>query len=381
MKAYNEILIYNQRAQNKANDWARRNLITKDQQSAIDAAYAELPYQPTWFIWIGLFIFTIIGIAASTVVFLPFIDSAFAETWLGPLYGVTMYFFLNYLIKDRKLHFSAIDNAFLYAILLSFIPLTVQLADVAGDAPWLVGMVYLPLMLFITYRYGEPLIAVSTFLNGLYIVTTLAMGNALGKLLLPFIIMIFTGISWYFVRQFMKKESSFYWNIALNWLHVATLLVVYAASNYFVVREGNAALNDLPDPSPEVALAGLFWLLTFLVPILYLYAAIRWRSIQFLILGTVFLVISFVTLHHYYPFISGDIAAALLGLAGIGVAVFTMRYLKTSRDGFIYEPEESSELTVLSGNLVATELGSNASETPQGPRLGGGDFGGGGSGT
>ena len=380
MKAYNETLLYNQWVQTKAKDWVRKNLITKEQHTAIDATYADLPYQPNWFIWIGLFIFTIIGIAASTVVFLPVIDTSFAETFLGPIYGVAMFFFLNYLIRERKLHFSAIDNAFLYAILLSFIPLVAEISADSGDSPLLMGVVYLPLLLFITYRYGEPLIALGTFLDGLFIIATLAMKNPWGKLLLPFILLLYAGIVWYFVRRFMKKDRSFYWNTALNWLYVATLAVGYAAGNYYVVREGNAALNNLPDPSPEVALAGLFWALTFLIPVLYLYAAIRWRSLQFLILGTLFLVASLYTLYHYHPFMPGDWATALLGLVGIGVAVYLMRYLKTERKGFIYEPEENSEWATLATTILATEVGSHASEPPQGPQFGGGTFGGGGSG-
>jgi hypothetical protein len=380
MKAYNQILLKNQWVQKKTKDWLKKNLITNETQTAIDTAHADLPYQPNWFVWIGLFIFTLIGIAASTIFFIPLIDTTFAETLLGPIYGVALYFFVNFLIKERKLHFSAIDNAFLYAILLSFVPLMLQLADAAGTAPWLVGLAYLPLLLFITYRYGEPLIALGTFLNSLFILATLAMETSWGKLLLPFIVMMYAGLVWYFVRRFMQKETSFYWQITLNWLHVAALIVAYAAGNYFVVREGNAALNDLPAPSPEVALAGLFWLLTFLIPMLYLYAGMRWKSLQFLILGSTFLVASFVTFYHYVPFIPGEWATALLGLAGIGAAIFGMRYLKNARHGFIYEPEETSEWATLAATIVAAEVGNQATEAPQGPRFGGGDFGGGGSG-
>ncbi len=218
-----------------------------------------------------------------------------------------------------------------------------------------------------------------TFLTGLYVIATMAMEFAWGKLLLPFIAMAYAGIVWYFVRRFMKKDDSFYWQTALEWVHIAALVVFYAAGNYYVVREGNAALNDL-DPSPEVALAGLFWLLTFSVPILYLYAAIRWTSLTFVILSSVALVASLVTLHHYFPFIPGDWATALLGLAGILAAVGLMRYLKEVKKGFVYAPEKESELAILAGNIVATEVGSAATDSPQGPKFGGGDFGGGGSG-
>ena len=380
MKAYNETLLKNEWVQRLAHDWARKNFISPDNLKAIEEAYSPMPYRPNWFIWIGLFIFTLLGLSAATIIFLPVIDSEFAEVFLGPVYGVGVFLFLRFLIKDRRLHFSGIDNAMIYAIVASFAPVAFKITELNYNAPWLVGLAYLPLLLFLTYYYGEPLIAVGTFLTTLYVVATLAMEATWGKLLLPFIVMIYAGLIWFFVRKFMNKDRSFYWQTALEWIHIAALVVFYAAGNYFVVREGNAALNDLTGPSPEVALAGLFWLLTFVVPLLYLYATLRWTSLMFLILGSVALVASLVTLHHYYPFIPGDMATALLGLAGILTAVWLMRYLKEAKKGFIYEPEESSEWTTLAGNIVATEVGHSATDTPQGPKFGGGDFGGGGSG-
>ncbi|GHB60991.1 hypothetical protein [Persicitalea jodogahamensis] len=380
MKAYNETLLKNEWVQKLAQDWTQKKLITQPQRENIDKVYSPLPYRPNWFIWIGLFIFTILGLSAATVIFLPIIDTQFAETFLGPIYGLGVLFFLNFLIKDRRLHFSGIDNAMLYAIVLSFAPLIMQIADLNYQAPWLLGLAYLPLLLFLIYYYGEPLITVGTFLTGLFIVASLAMEFVWGKLLLPFIAMLYAGAVWYFVHQFLKKEQSFYWKTALEWTHIAALSVFYAAGNYFVVREGNAALNDLPDPSPEVALAGIFWLLTFVIPLLYLYAAIHWKSLTFLVLGSIALLASLITLHYYYPFIPGDWATALLGLAGVVLVVWLMRYLKEIKNGFIYKPEADSELAILAGNIIATEIGQSATDSPQGPKFGGGDFGGGGSG-
>ncbi|WP_373511162.1 hypothetical protein, partial [Persicitalea sp.] len=373
-------LLKNERVQQLARDWMQKKLIAEAQRKNIDQAYSPLPYRPNWFIWIGLFVFTTLGLSAATVIFFPVIDTHFAELFLGPLYGLGVFFFLNFLIKDRRLHFSGIDNAMLYAIMGSFAPVAFQITYTIYATPWLVGLAYMPLLLFLTYRYGEPLIAVGTFLTLLYVVATLAMEFAWGKLLLPFIAMAYAGIIWYLVRRFTRKEGSFYWRTALEWTHIAALIVFYTAGNYFVVREGNAALNDIPDPAPEVALAGLFWFLTFTIPLLYLYAAIRWTSLVFLILGSVALMASLVTLHYYFPFIPGDWATALLGLAGIIAAVWLMRYLKEVKKGFVYTPEKESELSTLAGNIVATEIASSTFESPQEPKFGGGDFGGGGSG-
>ena len=97
----------------------------------------------------------------------------------------------------------------IYAIAASFAPLVFQITASSYNAPWLPGLAYLPLLLLLTYYYGEPLIAVSAFLTALYVMAALAMEVAWGKLLLPFIVMIYAGTVWYFVRNFIKKKRVF----------------------------------------------------------------------------------------------------------------------------------------------------------------------------
>jgi hypothetical protein len=380
MKAYNEKLLKNEWVQELSREWARQGVLPKENETAIQEAYAVVPYRPHWFVWIGLFVFSCICITAGGILFLPFVDIPGAENFFPPLYGVVLFFFLNYLIRERRLHFSGIDNAFLYAIILCFITPVLQITDLLGDSPWLFALCYLPLLVLAAYWYGEPVVVVSTFFNGLFLLFSVLVEFSWGVLLLPFCVMAYGGIVWLGVHRFLKTDESFYWQTGLRWLRVGCLVVVYLAGNYGMVREGNAALNNLSGNSPEIAFAPLFWFLMFFLPILYVYAAIQMRSVAILTVGSICAVASLATWHHYHPWLPYEWALTLLGAVAIGTALYLMKYLKEPRAGLVYRPEESTELGVLVGNIVSTQLAGNLPDQPQGTPLGGGDFGGGGSG-
>ncbi len=227
MKAYNEVLLKNKWVQDLASEWARKSILPKDTQEAIQKEYAEVPYKPHWFVWIGLFVFTLICISSGSILFLPLVNIEGSENFLPPIYGIAQFFFLNYLIKNRKLYFSGIDNAFLYCILFSLLtPFAILLSNTDAP-PWVYGLSSIPVFAFLTYRYGEPLVALAFYLNILFIIASLAMYSPVGKLLLPFLTMIYAGISGIVTYRFLKKESSFYWKVSLLWILIASLVLFY----------------------------------------------------------------------------------------------------------------------------------------------------------
>jgi hypothetical protein len=380
MKAYNESLIRNQWVRQVVRDWTEKGLLSGEDRDAIHREYATIPYHPQWFVWIGLFIFSLICTSSGSILFIPFINIAGAENFLLPLYGMALFFLLNYLIRDRSLHFSGIDNAILYTILLCSTTLIGEIAFALGNAPYLFALCYLPILLFFAYRYGEPIIALGVFLDGLYVLAALAVDFSWSRLLLPFLLMAYSGLVWYWVRGFMQKERGLYWKTALRWVHAAALIVFYLAGNYGIVREGSAMINSISGPSPEVAFAPVFWVLTFGLPLLYIIAALRWKGLDFLTLGSLAFVFSLVTLFHYHPFIPSGWAFTLLGAGGIGAAAFLMRLLKTPRGGFVYYPEESTETNVMVDNVISIQISGTVPQLPSESQFGGGEFGGGGSG-
>jgi hypothetical protein len=382
MKPYDETLLKNQRVQQLARDWADAGLIDEGTLQTIREQHARVPYRPAWPVWVGLFLFSLFAIGSGTILLTPFmlLEQSGLQPYGFALYGLGLYFFLNFQIKDRGLYFSGIDNALLYSILLTALPL-IGYAGTSLQLPtWNLALLHLPLLAFLAYRYGEPVLAVGTLVNVLAVVGLIAMEYPSGKLLLPFLMMAVAGISWLQVHRLYREPAPLYWRISLNWLYPAVLVVLYAAGNYLVVREGNALINDIQGILPEIAFAGLFWLLTFAVPVLYLYLGWRWRYLSLLVVGTLALVASLVTLHRYHPVLSNEWALTLLGAVGLGLAMYLIRRLKVPRNGFVLtlppRPVESTPLTA----ALTPELAAGTAAPPTGPAFGGGDFGGGGSG-
>jgi uncharacterized membrane protein YgcG len=379
MIGYNQELLKNLRVQELAKEWFSKKLITEENLRGIMDRYSSLPYQPNWFVKIGLFIFTCVCILGGTLIFLPFADFENAEKFISPGYGIILFFALNYFIKNRKLYFSGIDNALLYTIPLCFAFQVMELGVFLGDTPWLIGLCYLPILVLLVYFYGEPLVSLVAYLDLLFIVAAVSFEFSIGKLLLPFILFSLSILCWLSIRHFQQKETTGYWSVCFTTLHYATLCTAYISINYGIVRGGNMSLNGLPSPSPEITFSGIFWALTFLVPAIYLFTGYRLRKISFLILSGLFLLFSFLTWHSYYPVLSSEWTVTLVGTLGLILFVLLIRALKTPQKGFSYTPEGDLEVGILLGNIIATQAGSLGSDTPSGPKFGGGDFGGGGS--
>jgi hypothetical protein len=60
------------------------------------------------------------------------------------------------------------------------------------------------------------------------------------------------------------------------------LLSLYAAGNYYIVREANTMLSRQPGP---VAFGWLWWLLTATIPVFYIVNGVRRKDVLFLWTG------------------------------------------------------------------------------------------------
>ena len=263
MKAYNETLLYNEYAQKMAKKWHEEGLLTSEQWSETQRLHAAVPYNPNPFIKIGLFVFAHICFlfGGSFVFLLVGTGAGFAITAL--LYAFVVTFLLIHFIRQKQLHFSGIDNALIYGVVGATMPLIFEIYEALRINELWVGVLFcLPVLVIVVYSFGEPLVALGTFLCGLFIVAALLMKHPLGKALLPFALMLYAGGFFMITEKLSQKPSTFYWKSALYWVNTASLVLFYLAGNYGIVREANAELNGLSSPSPEIAFAGLFWVFT-----------------------------------------------------------------------------------------------------------------------
>ena len=392
MKAYNETYIRNRAVMQQADQWHRQGMLTNAQ---IDAARQAFPVnfrQTNGFLEIGLFLFTCVAIMASYLlpgsIILGLLDVVKNERLVYGLFsllagGVTWW--LGRLVINRQqLYRNGVDNAFV-AMLTGFLafgfgqflPQNLTLASYC--------LLTLPLLLVIVWYYGDTLIAFVAVATAYAFVFDGMLQVSWGKSALPFVMMAVSGGLYALARRF---DTSPYYADPLNLVQWFALIVLVASGNYFVVRELNGLLIDrlpgqpAPANAPEIALPWLFWLLTFVIPLFYLFRGFAKKDRMFLFLGALGLVAAFSTVHEYVALLPLNVALTLGGVALITVAVFGIRYLASPKHGFTDDPDPESpdQFFVNLGTAVAMQAAAGAQQRPANDlRFGGGNFGGGGS--
>ncbi|GAB3998131.1 hypothetical protein GCM10028807_45000 [Spirosoma daeguense] len=392
MKAYNKQWIYNRSIVEQAERWHRQGLLSDEQVAQVQQAYPVDFRQTNGFIEIGLFLFTTVAILACYMlpasIFWGAISDQKAYAIFNLVAGVVTGFIGQLLINRRLLYRNGIDNAFV-ATLAGFLAfgLNQLLPDSLSVATHC--LVTLPLLLLVLWYYGDTLIAFFALSVFYAFVFDSLIKYDWGKDVLPFVMMAISGLLYVAVRQFFQRyPRETYYVDPLNLVQWIALIVLAASGNYFVVRELNGLLsgpeirNGTLGGTPEISLSSLFWLLTFLIPGIYLSQGLTKRNRMLIILGALGLIAAVITLHEYVALVPLNVALAIGGLLLISIAVAGIRYLQKPKFGFTDAPDEDSPNEFLTN--VATAAVVHATGTAQQShqndlRFGGGNFGGGGS--
>ncbi|MBD2701743.1 hypothetical protein IC229_13920 [Spirosoma sp. BT702] len=392
MKAYNEQWIYNRSIVEQAERWHRQGLLSDDQVTRVQKEYPVEFRQTNGFIEIGLFLFTTVAILACYMlpasVFWNDIKSKYGYAIFNIVAGIGTGIIGQLLINRRLLYRNGIDNAFA-ATLAGF--LAFGLNQLLPEE-WSVAthcFATLPLLLLILWYYGDTLIAFFTLAVFYSALFDSLLKYDWGKDAMPFIMMAVSGGLYLTVRQYFRRyPKETYYVDPLNLAQWIALIMLAASSNYFVIRELNGLLlgpqlrNSGLVGAPEISLSSLFWILTFLIPGIYLGEGLKKRNRMLIILGTMGLIAAVVTLHEYVALVPLNVALTIGGLILIGIAVAGIRYLQKPKHGFTDAPDEDSPNEFLTNvaTVAAVHATGVAQQSPKNDlRFGGGNFGGGGS--
>lgn len=392
MRAYNEQWIYNRDVLAQAERWYRQNLVSDEQINAVRKAYPVGFRQTNGFIEIGLFLFTTVAILACYLlpasIFSTLLDNPKAYGIFNVVFGIGVGIIGGFLINRRLLYRNGIDNAFVVTLtgflafgFNQFLPNGLSLATHC--------LFTLPLLLFILWYYGDTLIAFFTLATFYTAIFNSLLKLSWGKDALPFVMMAVSLVIYVLVRQIVKRDTKqVYYADPLNLAQWISLIVLAASGNYFVVRQLNSLLIKSgsgmarPAEAPEIGLSGLFWVLTFMIPAIYLWQGLAKRNRMLTILGTLGLIAAVMTFHEYTGFVPLNVALVLGGLALIGIAVSGIRYLASPKYGFTDAPDDDSpnELFLSATSIAAVQATGHGTPAPKDNiRYGAGDFGGGGS--
>lgn len=387
MKAYQQQWVENAYLQAKAQNWFEKGLLTEQQNTDIKKQFIIDYYQPNVFIKIALFLFTSLCCTFACSLLLLLFSASSLDSILKGVSTLSLFFaalsvlLLEFLIKEKKVFQSGIDNALIYFSIGSCCTFLYYQLEPLHLPAWLEFCFILPFFIVAYIRYADVFVACIIYFLLVMILVDFSLTFSVGKTLLPFIMLFFSLGAYYFVEKLKQRADYLYYETSLDIFKTLTLASAYLSVNYFIVREGNAMINRvITSVAPQIGLAPLFYLFTILIPIAYIAFGLKKRDRTFLVLGLLTAAFSFFTYRYYFGIIPTEIALLICGTLLIAAASFIIYQLKQPKFGFTYAPDNNYEGlnldTILLSELVNTKLHSNDENL----KFGGGSTGGGGAG-
>jgi hypothetical protein len=385
--AYNHTWLRNLEIVKEAKSWRNHKIISPEQFKAIAEQYPSNFYHPNLMIRILLFIASFIGlfgvIGLIALMFEELIDEQYTACVLGVMLGVACVVIADRFAIAQKNHYkSGITELLIYAGLVCFI------LGVTGFADWdnerLTWIVCLATLSFAAYRYIDLICTAAAMftLDGYIFFELYGIGGIIQNLIPIFFIVLFTPF-YFFIRK-LKSNASFQpWENPLILLEAMSALLIYAAGNYFIVRElSQELLGFYLQDGEDIPFAFLFYGLTVIIPLIYLYFAIKNKDVVLLRVSLIAIAFSVFTFKYYFSLNRPEFTLTLAGVVILGITLYLFRYLRTPKFGYTREQLLSEKWadTNAQAFIVSQTLGGNTvAEEPQGDVGGGGAFSGGGS--
>jgi len=382
--AYNEIGLYNLAVVKEAKRWCNKDLIEKTQLEAIREAYTSPFYHPNFIIRILLFVATLLALSGVSGFLGLIISSAGEEVYSFAciLYGIVSFVFLEKIFIGKNHHFkSGVTEGMLYHACGFLITGVLWLNDF--DSMHFGLIVCFVVFTFAAIRYLDLLTTIAAILSfaGIIFYTCYDAGGIL-QLIIPFVFLIVFGLVYAVVKRMKSRKSLQFWSLNLLIIEAISLLFIYIAGNYLVVRELSVNLMSLYlEEGQDIPYAYVFYALTVILPASYLYFGIKNKDIVLLRVSLIVIAFSVFTFKYYFSLGHPEITLTLAGAILLGITLLLFNYLKTIRHGFTREnhlAEKWGNLN-LQAFIVSQTLGGNQVAAEHVETGGGGTFGGGGS--
>ena len=202
--------------------------------------------------------------------------------------------------------------------------------------------------------------------------------------LLP-VLMFLLAIGLYFFQlQLSKRTQNFIYTNSFITIKIFSLVLGYAALNYYVVRELSAVLLGMNLlPTEEIPLAPLFYFATFALPIFYIFYGLKSKDRIFFWIGLLSLALGFATIRYYYAILPIEVALLLGGSILFAVVYFSIRKTRNNTVGITFNEDKNLNpmaFDVIKTILVNANVHTTITTTTESPmEFGGGGFSGGGA--
>lgn len=360
-----------------------RGLIPDNEWNAIRLNYTHQFYSPNLFMRAGLFLLTVV-ICIFSSGFLSYLiaDSGIVDKygWIAFL-GIAHYVVLEVMVQ-QKFHFrSGVDDALLW-ISAGLLTAAFVMARHADENYLALSAFIFVLSGLLSLRFADILMSLVCYISCLAVVfySWQELG-ALGISTMPFILILFSGVIYWIVRKNMGNPHIRFYANSLTILQIASLLSLYAAGNYFAVKELGDMLNGTV--SKSIPFGWFFWVWTIGMPFIYIFYGLKQKNVILLRTGLLLIAVAAATYKNYYKLIPLELTLILCGTTAVALSYFLIRYLKYPKHGFTYKELDTSYLMdeLKLESLVVSESFAETGAPPvvTGTELGGGHFGGGGA--
>ena len=379
--AYNETSLYNLAVIKESKKWCKHGFIERQQLEKIQEAYSVSLYHPNFIIRVLLFIATLFALSGVSG-FFGLIVAGMDDDVIAiacSIYGLVSFFLLEKLFINKNHFKSGVTEAILYHACGFTIGGLVVTDFNTHVILWSCVVVFS----FAAFRYLDLLCtAAATFsLGGILFFEFYNIGGIFQQII-PFVFISgFTPI-YFLIRKLKKRNSLKLWSNNLLIAEAICLIFIYAAGNYMVVRELSVSMMNLEiAEGGDIPFAIIFYALTILIPIAYLYFGIKNRNIVLLRVSLIVLAYSVFTFKYYFSLGHPEISLTLAGLFLIGITIALLRYLKIMRNGFTREnilSEKWGSMNV-EAFIISQTMGGNQPTVEHPDMPGGGASGGGGA--
>ena len=382
MQAYNKSELENYFLAEEAKKLFQKKFLSKAQLQIISAQLAQLKSNSNIFFRIGFFLlgnFLLSSvISAISVILLQLITEQYQIMFF--LYAIVAYIGLEVLVR-MKFFRHGLDDAFLLSAQISFLIGIGILTE--AFLPVLITM--LALGVFFAIRFINTISALLAFIGlvGIFF-NVIVEHDVMPKFYLSFVGLILAILVYFFVVHLSKNQNYYPYFKTFDTLRVASLLLGYLSMNYLVVRELSASLMNLTiTNASDVPFAIVFYVLTFLIPLLYFFLGIKWKDKLVLYSGLLTLAFGFYSIRHYYYFFPIEYVMVISGILLFGLAYLIIQQLKNKTEGVTFQPDRDSDNSLLLNTQALLSLANATTPAPTQSNpmeFGDGGFSGGGAG-
>ena len=331
MIAYSENELYNYHVRHQAHGATESGDISMESYKQIEDAYPTKLYTPHFFIAIAVGLLTMIAVL-FTGILTWLLTQAYSSSGMAVLSAfmtVACYSFLEWAVKNKNYFNAGIDNVLMSLVLFFSAGVFLSYSD---DVSWILFNAFLMLLaLWLCLRFVDAFMAIVScgfFLTLCFLLYLKSAPTAVEYF--PFVIMGIIGVLYFFITK-AKNKVKFVYEKCLMVLTIFLLLAFYAAGNYWVVNQLRSSITPAPGP---IGSTGIFWIFTFLIPIVYIVYGIIKKEVLHLRIGLLLIAMTVFTYKSYYALLPVEIEMLMLGLLLIAISYFLIKWLTASRHGY-----------------------------------------------